>query len=309
MPVYKAYGLLISSEIELPELSLAEKDANIDLYISIGSIRLPRLRKTPIHRRGTQACQGIDTEGNLILHWDQIASFQAKDGKQLIVSPLTQDPDLLSLFVISEALAMILFQRGYYLLHASSVKVGQKAWCFMGVPGAGKSTTAAAFLKAGCSLLSDDLTAIRFDDSGKAFIIPGYPQLKIWDNSVQGLHYDRAALQPVSEGINKFSFRPEGSFSHDLVALENIFFLHKAKNRPRQQQLTPLEVPIETVKNFPLPISFLKGKYLQDHFQQSFLCAKSAGMWKKRRPEGFDLLEEWVKDSISSQTDLRLDAI
>lgn len=309
MPFYKAYGLTISSEIDLPELSVAEKTPDIDLYISRGNIILPRMRKTPIHRRGIQAYQGIDNEGNLILHWDQVASFKAIEAKQLVVSPLTQDANLLSLFTISEALGMILFQKGYFLLHASAVKVGNKAWCFMGVPGAGKSTTAAAFVKAGCALLSDDLTAIKFDETGKAFIIPGYPQLKIWDNSVNGLAYDRASLQPVSEGVNKFSFRPEGDFNLEPVALGNIFFLHKANNRPEQQALTPIEVPIETLKNFPLPISFLKGKYLQDHFQQSFLCAKSAGLWRKRRPNGFDLLEKWVSESISSQSDILLDVL
>lgn len=309
MPFYKAYGLTISSEIDLPELSVAEKTPDIDLYISRGNIILPRMRRTPIHRRGIQAYQGIDNEGNLILHWDQVASFKAIEAKQLVVSPLTQDANLLSLFTISEALGMILFQKGYFLLHASAVKVGNKAWCFMGVPGAGKSTTAAAFVKAGCALLSDDLTAIKFDETGKAFIIPGYPQLKIWDNSVNGLAYDRASLQPVSEGVNKFSFRPEGDFNLEPVALGNIFFLHKANNRPEQQALTPIEIPIETLKNFPLPISFLKGKYLQDHFQQSFLCAKSAGLWRKRRPNGFDLLEKWVSESISSQSDILLDVL
>ncbi|MCF2443093.1 serine kinase [Dyadobacter sp. CY345] len=309
MPFYKAYGLNISSEIELPELSVAEKTPNIDLYISCGNIVLRGLRKTPIHRRGIQAYQAIDNEGNLILHWDQVASFKAIQGNQLVVSPLTKDANLLSLFTISEALAMILFQKGYFLLHASAVKVGNKAWCFMGVPGAGKSTTAAAFVKAGCALLSDDLTAIKFDETGKPFIIPGYPQLKIWDNSVNGLAYDRASLQPVSEGVNKFSFRPQGDFNLDPVALGNIFFLHRAKNRPEQQALSPLDVPIETLKNFPLPTSFLKGKYLQDHFQQSFLCAKSAGLWRRRRPNGFDLLEKWVSESISSQSDILLNAI
>jgi len=309
MPFYKAYGLNISSEIELPELSVAEKTANIDLFISVGTIDVPKLRKTPIHRRGVQAYQGVDDAGNLILHWDQIAAFKAVEGNQLVISPLTQDSNLLSLFTISEALAMILFQRGYFLLHASAVKVGNEAWCFMGIPGAGKSTTAAAFVKSGCSLLSDDLTAIRFDEDGKAFIIPGYPQLKIWDNSVDGLNYDRAALQPVSEGVNKFSFRPEGEFSLDPVALGNIFVIHKAKNRPEQQKLSASEIPIETLKNFPLPTSFLKGKYLQDHFRQSFLCAKSADMWRKRRPNGFELLEKWVNGSIASKSDIFLHAL
>lgn len=303
MPFYKAYGLTISSEIELPELIPAKKTAEIDFSITRGEVTLPKLKKTPIHRRGIRALYGKDEEGNLILHWDGVAEFKAVDGKNLVVSAHTEDKNLLSLFVVSEALGMILFQRGYFLLHASAVKIGNEAWCFMGNPGAGKSTTAAAFIKAGCTLLSDDLTAIKFDEHGKAYVVPGYPQLKIWDNTVKGLSYDRSVLEPVSEGVNKFSYKPEGEFSQEAVPLSEIFFLHKANNGPALQTLKPSEIPIETLKNFPLPIAFLKDKWMENHFTHSFLCAKSAGMWRKRRPAGFSKLEQWVKESITLSTD------
>jgi hypothetical protein len=303
MPFYKAYGLTISSEIELPELTPAKKTAEIDLEIIKGEVILPKLKKAPIHRRGIRALFGQDEDGNLILHWEGVADFKAVEGEKLIVSAHTNDKNLLSLFVVSEALAMILFQKGYFLLHASAVKIGHEAWCFMGNPGAGKSTTAAAFIKAGCTLLSDDLTAIKFDDNGKAYIIPGYPQLKIWDNTVNGLSYDRSVLEPVSEGVNKFSYKPEGEFSQEAVPVSDIFFLHKANNRPALQALKPSEIPIETLKNFPLPIAFLKKKLMESHFTQSFLCAKSSGMWRKRRPAGFSKLEKWVDESIALSTD------
>lgn len=303
MPFYSAYGLTIFSEIELPELVRSEKTDAIDFSIARGEVILPKLKKTPIHRRGIRALSGKDAEGNLILHWDEVADFKAIDGKKLIVSAQTDDKNLLSLFVVSEALAMILFQKGYFLLHASAVKIGDEAWCFMGNPGAGKSTTAAAFIKAGATLLSDDLTAIKFDENGKAFIIPGYPQLKIWNNTVNGLSYDRDNLEPVSEGVNKFSYKPEGVFSLEPVALSNIFFLHKANNRPALQALKSSEVPIETLKNFPLPIAFLKDTLLANHFTQSFMCARSSDLWRKRRPEGFSTLEKWVDESMKLAID------
>jgi hypothetical protein len=303
MPFYIAYGLNIFSEIELPELVRGEKPDKIDFSIIKGEIILPKLKKTPIYRRGIRALFGKDEQGNPILHWDQVADFKAVDGEKLIVSERTEDENLLSLFVVSEALGMILFQKGYFLLHASAVKVGNEAWCFMGNPGAGKSTTAAAFIKAGCPLLSDDLTAIKFDEKGVAYIIPGYPQLKIWDNTVKGLSYDRDNLEPVSEGVNKFSYKPEGDFNQEPVPLGNIFFLHKAKNRSALQALKPSEIPIETLKNFPLPIALLKKELLAHHFTQSFMCAQFSGMWRKRRPDGFSKLEKWVDESLTLSTD------
>jgi hypothetical protein len=299
MKFYKAYGLTIFSDFDLPELGLAKPAATWDLHIKKGDILLPKLKKTAIYRRGIRAFFGKDQEENLILYWKDVAVYKAISGKELVISPLTEDGNLLSLFTVSEALGLILFQKGYFLLHASSVKVGNEAWCFMGNPGAGKSTTAAAFVKAGCPLLSDDLTAIKFDADGQACIIPGYPQLKIWDNAVEGLSYQRSELSPVSEGVNKFSFKPAGDFDHRNVALSKIFFLHKAKNQPVLKQLSASEIPLETLKNFPLPFGLLSGESLKKHFIQSFQCAGSAKMWRKRRPADFEQLEKWIRDSIS----------
>lgn len=305
---YKAFGLSIFSEIELPELSIIEPLADYNLQIKIGKTELPELKKTSIYRRGIRAGFGQDDSGNLYLSWEGVGNFCAVNGGLLIISPLTEDPNLLSLFTVSEALGLILFQKGFFLLHASSVRVGNEAWCFMGSPGAGKSTTAAAFIKMGCNLLSDDLTAIGFDENGEAIIIPAYPQLKIWDRTVNGLQYDKSNLQPVSEGVNKFSYQPKADFLHEPVKLKEIFFLHKARNRPSVQALAASEIPTETLKNFPLPVQLLSGKSLQKHFIQSFQCAKSANMWRKRRPNGFELLEDWVKKSLSTSVKINENA-
>jgi hypothetical protein len=300
MYFYKAFGLNICSEISLPELSVGENVPDIDLFIKAGDIQLPKLLKTPIYRRGIRAMFGTGKAGSLILHWQEIADFEAIDGSTLIVSPYTTDPNLISLFTVSEAIGLILFQRGHFLLHASAVKVGNEAWCFMGNPGAGKSTTAAAFIKAGCELLSDDLTAITFDSTGAPYIVPAYPQLKIWDNTVKGLEYDRNELQPVSEGVNKFSYHPTADFPQEPVRLRAVYFIHKAKNQAVLTSLAATAIPIETIKNFPLPVQLLKGDKLKEHFKQSFQCAVDAEMWRKRRPDGFGNLEKWVNDSISS---------
>ncbi|WP_229252633.1 phosphoenolpyruvate carboxykinase (ATP) [Dyadobacter helix] len=295
MYFYRAFGLNIHAQIELPELSPSDNLAPVDLMIEIGQVILPKTRKTRIYRRGIRADFGSDDQQNIFLHWEGVADYQAIDGHKLLIAPATEDKNLLSLFTVSEALGLILFQRGLFLLHASAVKVGDRAWCFMGNPGAGKSTTAAAFLKSGHRLLSDDLTAITFDKDGQAFIVPAYPQLKIWDNTVSGLNYDPKTLEPVSEGVNKYSFQPRTHFSHEPVRLGHIIFLHKAKNKPAKEELGPAKVPIELLKNFPLPAGILKGNLLKNHFLQSFQCARSARLWSKRRPKSFDDLESWAK--------------
>ncbi|MCF0039521.1 serine kinase [Dyadobacter fanqingshengii] len=298
---YKAFGLNILSEIELPELSDGDASTRHDLYIQSASFELPALENTQLYRRGVRAGFAKDADENLYLHWNNVASFKASNGNCLVVRPLVDDNNLVSLFTVSEALGLILFQRGLFLLHASAVRVGNEGWCFMGMPGAGKSTTAAAFIKAGCKLLSDDLTAIGFNDNGLAYIVPAYPQLKIWDKTANGLHYEKSELQPVSEGVNKFSYQPKSDFLQEPVPLKEVFFLHKARNRKPLVPLSAAEIPTETLKNFPLPSQLLTEDALKRHFSQSFQCTRSARLWKKKRPDGFENLEKWVSESIAEQ--------
>lgn len=297
---YTAFGLHIHSEISLPELAEGDPHSAPDVCIREGAVPLPLMRPTTIFRRGIKAFFGQDDQA-LYLDWPGVASFRASGGNELVISPAVADGNMISLFTVSEALGLVLFQKGYFLLHASSVALGDEAWCFMGMPGAGKSSTAAAFIKAGCRLLSDDLTAIKFDQSGKPVIIPAYPQLKIWEKTVTGLHYDTSALEPVSEGVNKFSYQPHGQFSNKAVPLKKVFFLHKARNRPAVQNMGIAEIPGEMLRNFPLPTKLLSGDNLKKHFLQSLQCARTAELLRMRRPEGFDNLEKWVEESVREQ--------
>lgn len=299
MHFYKAYGLHIHSEIELPELE-SDIQSEPDLTIHIRHVHLPDdLQETKIFRRGIKANFGQSGNNQLFLQWPGVADFEAIDGKLLIVNSFTSDRELLSLFTVSEALGLILFQKGFFLLHASSVNVGNEAWCFMGDPGAGKSTSAAAFVKAGCPLLSDDLTAIYFEN-GAAYVLPAYPQLKIWENTATGLDYANKDLRPLTEGHNKFSHIPDELFGHDPVKLAHIFFLSETSETPELERLSPSEAPTELLRHFPLAIDMLTPEVIKTHFMQSLKCFQLASLWKKSRELNFQLLEKWVKTSVDT---------
>ncbi|WP_373513449.1 serine kinase [Persicitalea sp.] len=295
MSVYKAFDLRISSEIPLPELILAENQSGVtDIEIVRSVVQFPDLVATSIHRRGIMAESAESEDGAIYLRWEGVAGYKATNGNTLYVESYTDDAELLSLFSISEALGCILLQRGLLLLHASSVQVSGVAYSFLGEPGAGKSTTATAFVKHGASLLSDDLTAICFDEENNPYVLPSYPQLKIWENAVDGLNFDKSKLVPVAEGINKFSLQPSQNFPDKPIPLARIFLLHKLFDGPDKQRLSPIAAPIELVRHFPLATHLLRGSVHQRHFQQSSWCAAHAEIWNKRRPDDFAALEEWV---------------
>ena len=295
MPLYKAFDLHIFSEILLPELIPSkETEKAVDVRIVRSAVTFPELTPTSIHRRGIMAESAEGEDGAIYLRWEGVAGYKAIHGDTLCVDPYTQEKELLSLFTVSEALGCLLLQRGLLLLHASSVQVGEVAYSFLGEPGAGKSTTASAFVKHGSLLLSDDLTAICFDAENRPYVLPAYPQLKIWENTVKGLNFDKSKLVPVAEGINKFSLRPGHYFPTAPVPLAKIFVLHKSADLAADQKFSPIEAPIELVRHFPLAADLLRGKVHQKHFQQSSWCAAHTQIWNKQRPDGFAALEKWV---------------
>jgi energy-coupling factor transporter ATP-binding protein EcfA2 len=60
-----------------------------------------------------------------------------------------------------------------------------RALIFSGHSGRGKSTLATALARLGHTMLSDDITVIRFDEKGAAFAIPGSPHSRLRPDSIK----------------------------------------------------------------------------------------------------------------------------
>ena len=86
-------------------------------------------------------------------------------------------------YLVGPVMGFVLRLRGVTCLHASAVAIGGNAIALVGSPGAGKSTTAAAFADRGFEVLSDDVVAL--EDRGDHFLVlPGYPRVNLWPDSV-----------------------------------------------------------------------------------------------------------------------------
>jgi hypothetical protein len=93
-----------------------------------------------------------------------------------------QDPAhayLLEVALFGMVMSLWLERRGVPTLHASTVRIGDRAAAFLSGRGGGKTSTAAACLAAGHPLVSDDLLALAADD-GRVLAQPGYPQTRMW---------------------------------------------------------------------------------------------------------------------------------
>jgi len=96
-------------------------------------------------------------------------------------------------YLFGPILGLLLRLRGVTCLHASAVAFKDCSVVFVGAPGAGKSTTAAAFARQGYGILSDDIVALVEQD-GAFHVMPAYPYLSLWPDSVSMLYGSPEAL-------------------------------------------------------------------------------------------------------------------
>lgn len=169
---YRAFGLDIASDMELPEL-VAAHGTNTDL-----EIRLVNTHRT---------FPSTDSEGEFwfgdeecFLFYPQIGAFRIILPNKIEVELVPGvDPGLVCFPLLGPVIAMLLQARGAFLLHGSALSVDGEVVCFLGDKGAGKSTTAGAFLRAGHLLLTDDIVAIEGLEEGEGRILPAFPQVKL----------------------------------------------------------------------------------------------------------------------------------
>jgi hypothetical protein len=96
-------------------------------------------------------------------------------------------------YLLGPILGLLLRLRGVTCLHASAVAFQDRSVAFVGPQGAGKSTTAAALARQGFGVLSDDIVALVERD-GAFHVMPAYPHLSLWPDSVKILYGSAEAL-------------------------------------------------------------------------------------------------------------------
>ncbi|QSJ19244.1 hypothetical protein JYQ62_11255 [Nostoc sp. UHCC 0702] len=304
MSFYKVYDLNIRSDFPLPELLQGENKT--DIYIQKGKLNPPKLEPTSIQRQGIEALFGGHIN-EAYLKWPGVATLLAKDGNTLIVDPDSDeiDPQLLNLYILSEALGLILYQRGFFLLHASAVKIGEQVIIFAGCPGAGKSTTAAAFAQCGYTVLGDDMVAISLNSTGKAMVYPGFPQIKIWPATVKGLGYNQSKLPPLFSGSRKRVIQNQENFPDKPFPLAHIFIVEDGAEFKITKMLGT-EAFFAFARFFPLPSELLQGVAREQHFQECIQLANQANIWKLENPKYFRVLKQlitWVERELERENE------
>jgi hypothetical protein len=105
-------------------------------------------------------------------------------------------------YLLGPVLGWVLRLRGITCLHASALAVRGKALLLVGTEGAGKSTTAAALLRKGHPVLSDDVACLTVRDEA-IWVSPGLPRLLLGDEASQALWGQELEVPSLFPGSDK----------------------------------------------------------------------------------------------------------
>lgn len=299
MKIYSAYGLVFESELDLEPLTVLEHISEPQVNVRVGHVSPKGIKNIRESRAFAQI-----SETQVWLDIPDICRMQISNGNEILIDAYegadkNADEQSIRLYVLGSGMGAILHQRGFLVLHANAVRLkkckaeGQTknenqaggAVLFAGVSGAGKSTTAAVFHQLGFDVISDDVVAL--DDRGN--IVGGFPQIKLWEDTLDKLGVAKSGLNLIRNQVNKYSFPLEPLQTDLSLPIKAVYFLRVANEQnPDEFELLPLEgiAKFNHLKAHTYRRHFMEGLGLKtQHMKLCGEIANRAHMAKIIRPD------------------------
>ena len=173
---YSVFGVTVRSTAPVPGLiPLQASIGNPDIELSLGCSASPLATAHSNHSEsvvytsaytgpsGTPALRIFQEQEHGLFHlvyFDGMQFWMDRHGTKLWASwPSESSVEEAATYLLGPVLGLLLRFRGITCLHASAVAIDGSVIAFVGAEGAGKSTTAAAFARAGFAAVSDDVVA------------------------------------------------------------------------------------------------------------------------------------------------------
>ena len=279
---YKVYGLIVESDIEIPELlSIDNNENKIDIKITKDTIPKEVIEKIPSY-----SWFKYDVN-SMVFTVKNIGSFYIYDGKNIVVQPSENaDNQGIKTFILGTSFGMILLQRNKVAIHGGAILIGENAIILTGQSGAGKSTLTNAFRQYKYPFMADDVcSTIKFQD--EIFIEPAYPQQKICRDAMEKMGYRIDDFKLIDEDRGKYVIPTHESFVKEKRKLQAVFEI---------QPYDGEEVKIEEVSGGEKMKTILRNIYRIEiisphgippaYFKKVINIAKNTLVFRIKRPRG-----------------------
>ena len=242
--IYSAFGFLLESEIDLPELIPGEGITEVGIIFG----QIPEALHAPEEKNPWYEMSSDE----YILRVEGVAGFYVSKGNVIIIeADQKATEDTIRLYLLSTVFAVLLAQRSYLVLHGAAVVFRERAALFLGHSGAGKSLIANGFYMRNQRVIADEICAIKVIDN-RVMIFPGIAQINVWKSCLKGEFDSMETFVPVREGLLKYAVSIGDSHSFQMKPTEvcNLLAL-KESNGPASEikMLTGIEKMNQILRN------------------------------------------------------------
>jgi hypothetical protein len=134
------------------------------------------------------------------------------------------------------------------VLHGALLRLGGAGVALLGPSGSGKSTLSAALAARDAELLSDDALLLTVD--GHDFKATAtYPSLRLWPDSIEGLHQEYLHSSPMSGHSTKRRLSMQSTSVSQIVRLSAFFVLAGESQKFSITRLPPADSCMKLVSN------------------------------------------------------------
>ncbi|HEX8173434.1 MAG TPA: hypothetical protein VF824_23060 [Thermoanaerobaculia bacterium] len=301
---YFAYGLGIESNVAIDGM-LPPHDGAPSLTLTFES-GPPEVvdGATPIHQSGLESFWNCGNGVRLLRYdnlWAPGEGWSLRiDGERLRVRLSENVPfgDVLAVLQ-GPGLAALLHLRAVPLLHAAVIDAGGRAIAVMGEAGAGKSTTAAAFLRAGHAVLADDVAALDLRDTD-VFVHGASSRVRIYAATARTLGW-REELPPVfvSEYNDREKRYLDGRTPPHTLPLAAIYLLRARRAGPAAIDAVPAAAALPLLMQQTYAARFLDAAQRNALFRAWTRVAHLVPMRAVQAADALDALPQLVEAIVA----------
>ena len=172
---------------------------------------------------------GAARPGLFVLEAGPGGRFLVEEGCRITVEAGPDlDPALVLLYLAGPAMASLLIQRGYLVLHGNALELQGRGLVVCGPPASGKSAASAVLLEQGGHLLADDVSAIH--PTERPLVHPGCGPLKVRNGGLEEAGLVGTGWIPLRPDAER-SVRPVELALHP-VPLEAVYLLGGSGSEP-----------------------------------------------------------------------------
>ncbi|HUT02978.1 MAG TPA: hypothetical protein VM163_03715 [bacterium] len=217
---YSIYGLRLSSEVRLPELSETIDEGPSDIYISLGSI------SSDLSRSGRDDNGFVVVGDAIFLDIPGVATFSIRDGASIEVVRYPSSTEVqVRLFLLGSVMGALLHQRGLMPFHAGSIGVEGYGVAFSADSGGGKSTLTALFAQRGYQVNGDDVAALELAPTNEVLLRSAPARIRLMPDALEALGKS-SKLELQDQGIDrKFEILTWPREAQRALPLNRIYFL------------------------------------------------------------------------------------